>query len=74
MARIVNVHEAKTHLTRILEEVRSGSEVILAKNGVPYAKLVPLATGNRMRLGFASGRVTAAFFGPLSDAELREWE
>lgn len=47
MARIVNVHEAKTHLTRILEEVRSGSEVILAKNGVPYAKLVPLQRATR---------------------------
>ena len=41
MAKIVNVHEAKT-LLRILDEVRSGAEFILAKDGVPYARLVPL--------------------------------
>ena len=73
MARVVNVHEAKTQLSRILEEVRAGAEVILAKDGVPYARLIPLTTGKR-RLGFAPGRVTSEFFDPLPEEELRTWE
>ena len=42
MGRTVNVHEAKTHLSRLLEDVRHGEEIVIAKNGMPYAKLVPL--------------------------------
>lgn len=40
---IVNVHEAKTHLSRLLDRVHAGEEIILAKAGVPWAKLVPIA-------------------------------
>jgi len=41
MPTLVNVQEAKTHLSRLLERVRAGEEIILAKAGRPYAKLVP---------------------------------
>ncbi len=74
MARVVNVHEAKTHLSRILEDVRAGEEVVLAKDGVPYARLMPIAPVGKRRLGFAPGRVTSAFFEPLPDEEIRRWE
>jgi prevent-host-death family protein len=39
----VNVHEAKTHFSKLLERAHAGEEIILAKAGVPYAKLVPYA-------------------------------
>jgi prevent-host-death family protein len=38
----VNIHEAKTHLSRLVEDVAAGGEVVIAKNGVPRARLVPL--------------------------------
>ena len=43
MTVIVNVHEAKTHFSRLLEQAHAGQEIILAKSGRPYARLVPLA-------------------------------
>ena len=39
---IVNVHDAKTHLSRILERVAGGEEVLIARSGKPIARLVPL--------------------------------
>ena len=39
---VINIHHAKTHLSRIVEEVAAGAEVIIAKAGRPVAKLVPL--------------------------------
>jgi prevent-host-death family protein len=38
----VNIHEAKTHLSRLVEDVAGGSEVLIAKGGRPMARLVPL--------------------------------
>jgi prevent-host-death family protein len=52
----VNIHEAKTHLSKLLERVALGEEVIIAKAGKPVAKLVPLSTEPKMRiLGSAKG-------------------
>lgn len=73
MPRILNVHEAKTHLSRILEDVRAGEEIILAKRGVPIAKLVPVEEPSKRRLGFLNGRLTDAFFEPLPEDEMRHW-
>jgi len=52
----VNIHEAKTHLSKLLERVALGEEVVIAKAGKPVAKLVPLP-GERRRflLGSAKG-------------------
>lgn len=72
--RIVNVHEAKTHLSRLLEEVRTGEEIVVAKGGRPYAKLVPIAPAAKRELGFVPGRIGAAFFEPLPEDELSAWE
>ncbi|HXJ21142.1 MAG TPA: type II toxin-antitoxin system prevent-host-death family antitoxin, partial [Polyangia bacterium] len=41
--KIVNVHEAKTHLSRLLERAHAGEEITIAKGGRPYARLVPIA-------------------------------
>lgn len=75
MPSIVNVHEAKTHFSRLLEQAHAGQEIILAKAGKPYARLVPLAPQvNGRRPGRLTGRVNAAFFDPLPAEELDAWE
>jgi prevent-host-death family protein len=52
----VNVHEAKTHLSRLLERVAMGEEVVIAKAGKPVAKLVPIRAATRkFKLGSAKG-------------------
>jgi prevent-host-death family protein len=72
---IVNVHEAKTHLSRLLEQAHAGQEIILAKAGKPYARLMPLASDSAQRRpGRLAGKVDDAFFEPLPDAELDAWE
>lgn len=73
MPTIVNVHEAKTHLSRLLERVKGGEEIILAKAGKPYARLVPIAEPMR-ELGFVEGEVPDSFFEPLPEDELDAWQ
>ena len=72
--QIVNIHEAKTHLSRLLSRVHAGDEIVIAKAGVPYAKLVPIEKPTRREPGIAKGSVTDAFFDPLPDDELDRWE
>lgn len=73
---VFNVHEAKTHLSRLLDRVAEGEEVIIAKSGRPVAKLVPVGTEprkpgrlkGRIRIGAdfdepLSGEIMAAFHG-----------
>jgi prevent-host-death family protein len=53
----VNVHEAKTHLSKLLERVALGEEVIIAKAGKPVAKLVAIAVEKpRFKFGSAKGK------------------
>lgn len=73
MTKVVNVHDAKTHLSRLLEQVHNGEEITIAKAGKPYAKLVPLDAGKERVPGLAKGRVTDAFFEPLPPEELEAW-
>ena len=75
MSIIVNVHEAKTHLSRLLEQAHAGQEIILAKAGKPYARLVPLAAdASQRKPGRLQGQVDAAFFDPLPADEIEGWE
>jgi prevent-host-death family protein len=66
--KTVNIHEAKTHLSRLLERAHAGEEIVIAKSGQPYARLVPLDTRRpERRPGTLKGKVmvTEAFFEPL---------
>lgn len=72
--QIINVHEAKTQFSRLLSRAHTGEEIIISKAGKPYAKLVPIAPVEKRIPGIASGSVTAAFFEPLPEQELAEWE
>ncbi len=57
----VNVHEAKTHLSRLLVQVESGEEVVIARSGEPVARLVPIAkAGGKRLLGKYRGEVVIA--------------
>ncbi len=55
----VNIHAAKTHLSRLVEQAASGHEIVIAKAGKPIAKLGPLkpARRNKRRLGLLTGRL-----------------
>lgn len=76
-ARQVNVHQAKTELSKLLAEVERGREIVIARNGIPVARLVPFpAPGSkRLRVNTWTGRIQMApdFNAPLTDAELAEW-
>jgi prevent-host-death family protein len=57
----VNIHDAKTHLSRLLERVAKGEGFIIAKAGKPLAKVVPLTApnpGEAKRLGFMAGQLS----------------
>ncbi len=61
MSRTVNVHEAKTHLSRLLEAVEAGEDVVIARAGKPIARLVPAAARIEPRVpGSWRGRVIIA--------------
>jgi prevent-host-death family protein len=58
--KIVNIHEAKTHLSRLVDEAALGEAFIIAKAGKPKVKVVPLETADieaRRRLGFLAGQI-----------------
>lgn len=75
MTTIVDVHEAKTHFSKLLEQAHAGQEIIIAKAGEPYARLVPLAQPAAQRQpGRLRGKVGDGFFEPLPDAEFQAWE
>jgi prevent-host-death family protein len=72
-----NVHEAKTHLSRLLRRVAAGEDVVIAKAGRPIARLVPVAPSKGERvLGSQRGRfvVPEDFDAPLPEEILAEFE
>ncbi len=72
-----NIHEAKTHFSKLLERVSKGEEVIIAKSGTPVARLIPFSPGTRKRqFGKDSGlfEVPEDFDALLSDEFLASFE
>jgi len=77
MASKVNIHEAKTHLSRLLESAIAGEEVIIMKSGKQLVRLVPVETAPKKRtLGTAKGDFTVPddFNAPLEAEILNEFE
>jgi prevent-host-death family protein len=72
----MNVAEAKAKLSQLLAAVDAGEEVVIARDGVPAARLVPM-TRNPVRLGILEGVVSPDtvpdFLQPMPDDELAEW-
>ena len=74
MPILVNVHDAKTHFSRLVEQAHAGQEIILVKAGKKYARMMPLATdAGKRQPGRLEGLVDDAFFDPQPEAELRTW-
>ena len=72
---LINVHEAKTQFSKLLEQAHAGQEIILAKAGKPYARMVPLAPGTPKRVrGRMKSIDDTAFFDPLPDDEINARE
>jgi len=77
MTTTVNVHEAKTHFSKLLSRVATGEEIVIAKAGKPVARLVPLAGELPKRVpGSARGKIWVAddFDAPLPDDVLNMFE
>jgi len=73
----VNIHEAKTHLSRLLEEVSNGREIVIAKSGKPMAKLTGIKPAKPIRKpGFLKGKIKIAndFDAPLPEDLLDAFE
>jgi len=72
MDTIINIHEAKTHLSRLLERVMKGEKIIIAKAGKPVAVLSPIGEPPAPRIpGNDAGKVVIA---PDFDAPLPEFD
>jgi len=74
----VTIHQAKTHLSRLLNRVESGEEVIVCRGKHPVAKIVPSTTGqpSRPKVGQPTSprfAIPEDAFAPLTDDELKEW-
>lgn len=73
----VNIHEAKTHFSRLVDAAAAGEEIVIAKAGKPTARLVPVTHSKTMRrFGALKGqiRIGADFDGPLPDDILAAFE
>ena len=71
MTRTFNVAEAKAKLSELLDRAAAGEEIVIAKSGKPYARLVPLAKAAPREPGGAEGwRVADDIFAPMSEEEL----
>ncbi len=74
---VINIHEAKTNLSRIVESVSQGEGVIIAKAGKPVARLMPLAAPKRtIKFGVLAGQISVPddFDAPLPDELLDLFE
>ena len=76
MVKIVNMHEAKTTLSKLVEAAEAGESVVLARAGRPVVKLVPISSTHPKKLGLWKGKIKMAkdFDAPLPEDELAAWE
>jgi prevent-host-death family protein len=77
--KVVNVAEAKAHLSEYLAAVEAGETITIAHRNKPIAKLVPIAPGKRPKkrrpIGLAKGlvEIPPSFFEPMTEEELADW-
>lgn len=76
MAEIVNMHDAKTHFSKLVAKVEAGEEIVIARGGRPCARLVPIVA-DVPRLGTMKDRwpvLDDEFFEALTGDELDAWD
>ena len=73
---VVNVHRAKTELSRLLARVEAGEDVVIARRGEPVARLVACKIWSKRQPDVLKGKIVVpdTFFDPLPEEELRAWE
>lgn len=76
MTKSVGVHEAKTQLSRLLEQVATGEEITITRRGEEVARLVPIQPNSGRRFGLDKGRWTVPedFDAPLTDDAMAAFE
>ena len=76
MVETVNIHEAKTHLSRLVERVEAGEEIVIARAGRPVARLVPLRRSTKPGVpGHWRGQIVIApDFDAVNDEIIRDFE
>lgn len=74
--KVVNIHEAKTHFSKLVDSVLHGNEIIIAMAGKPVAKLGPIEKKPKRKLGVLKGKVKIAkdFDAPLPEDILEDFE
>ena len=75
--KTVTIHEAKTHLSRLIEKACRGEEIVISRGPNPVVRLVPIAgRKGKRKLGMLKGKlvVGSEFFEPLPPEELARWE
>ncbi len=76
--RIVNIYEAKTHFSKLVDAVMHGDEILIAMSGKPVAKLSPINKKPKRRFGVLKGkgkiRIAKDFDTPLSEEDLADFE
>ena len=76
MAEVVNMHQAKSSLSRLVERALAGEDVVIARNGEPLVRLVPIPKKREPRIpGRMKGKIwIAPDFDQMSEEELKDWE
>ena len=75
MVELVNIYDAKTQLSRLIDRATSGEEIVIGRSGKPLVRLVPVEDAAPRRPGLLKGlAVPDALFDPLPDDELSLWE
>ncbi len=74
--KTVNIHEAKTHFSKLVDSVLHGNEIIIAMAGKPVAKLTPIRKKTERKFGKLKGKIKVAkdFDAPLPESILEGFE
>lgn len=73
----INVHDAKTNLSKLLKKVEAGEEIVIARAGKPIARILPIQSTSKQRIpGSAIGMITISdsFYDPLPEDVLKDFE
>ena len=75
MPELVNIYDAKTQLSRLIDRATAGEEILIGRSGKPLVRLVPVEDASPRTPGLLKGlAIPAALFDPLPDDELDAWE
>ena len=73
---VVNIHQAKTQLSRLLARVGAGEDIMITRRGEPVARLVGCKPRGKRQADILKGKIVVpdSFFDPLPEKDLAEWE